>query len=148
MVHYRIFKPNRLPGLPYQCRSSIPQPKRPYTRYYFPFQFPFPLLLFTHSHPTNKVQPNTNIHTGIIGLGNIGYLVAQKAYAAFGMKILYNDVIQKTKEQETSLNAEFVPDLNTMLSRSDCVVLATPASPSGSQLIDTSRLQHFKMGSR
>jgi lactate dehydrogenase-like 2-hydroxyacid dehydrogenase len=63
------------------------------------------------------------------------------------MKILYHDIIRKPA-LEGPLSATYHPDLNTMLSESDCVVLATPASPDGRQLIDGERIKHFKIGSR
>lgn len=35
-----------------------------------------------------------------------------------------------------------------MLAKSDCVVLATPATPDGKKVITKERLERFKMGSR
>lgn len=92
---------------------------------------------------------NPRAHTlGIIGLGKIGYLIAKKAQLAFDMKIIYYDVLRKSTDVETDLKATFYPDLATMLSHSDCVVLATPSSPDRSKLISRSALSHFKQGSR
>ncbi len=85
---------------------------------------------------------------GVIGLGKIGFLIAKKAYQAFSMKILYYDVIRKSKDMEAEAQATFCDDLPTMLSVSDCVILATPGSPTGSKLINRSTLSHFKPGSR
>jgi len=64
------------------------------------------------------------------------------------MKIKYHDVIRKSSAQESLINAEFFPDLDSMLQISDCVVLATPAFPNGMKLINKDRLKQFKMGSR
>jgi lactate dehydrogenase-like 2-hydroxyacid dehydrogenase len=64
------------------------------------------------------------------------------------MKIIYYDVIRKSEEIEAELKATFYSDLETMLSLSDCTVLATPSSPNGSKLICRSTLSHFKKGSR
>ncbi|KAF2460312.1 glyoxylate/hydroxypyruvate reductase [Lineolata rhizophorae] len=83
---------------------------------------------------------------GIIGLGSIGYTTAQKAYAAFGMKILYHDVIRKPFEQEDPIKATFFDKLDDLLAVSDCVVLATPFF--GKKVIDRDRLQKFKKGGR
>jgi lactate dehydrogenase-like 2-hydroxyacid dehydrogenase len=85
---------------------------------------------------------------GIIGLGKIGYEIARKAYLAFGMKIKYFDVIRQSSARETEVEAEFLPDIDSVLAVSDCVVLATPASPDGKKLIDKERLSKMKMGSR
>ncbi|ESZ90410.1 hypothetical protein SBOR_9198 [Sclerotinia borealis F-4128] len=95
------------------------------------------------------VSHNPRGHTlGVVGLGNIGYNIACKAYLAFGMKILYYDVVQKSPSQEADIEAQFFPNLNEMLALSDCVVLATPASPDGSKFLDQQRLTKFKEGSR
>lgn len=92
---------------------------------------------------------NPRGHTlGIIGLGNIGFAIAKKAYLAFGMKIKYHDVIRKSSGQEAEIEGEFFSNLDDMLAISDCVVLATPASPDGRKLIDRSTLEKMKWGSR
>jgi lactate dehydrogenase-like 2-hydroxyacid dehydrogenase len=105
---------------------------------------------FTYCHQNTAAlshNPRGN-NLGIIGLGNIGFEIARKAYLAFGMKIKYFDVIRKSKEKEAEIEAEFFTDLNAMLAISDCVVLATPASPDGKKLINKERLSKMKKGSR
>ncbi|KAG4026656.1 hypothetical protein MFRU_038g00600 [Monilinia fructicola] len=95
------------------------------------------------------VSHNPRGHTlGVVGLGNIGYNIARKAYLAFGMKILYHDIMRKSSSQEASIKAQFFTNLDEMLALSDCVVLATPASPDGSKFLDRERLSKFKEGSR
>jgi len=94
-----------------------------------------------------SLSHNPRGHTlGIIGLGNIGYAIAQKAFNAFGMRVLYNDVARKTTKQEQAIQATFYEHLEHMLNVSDCVLLATPFS--GSALITASTLAQFKAGSR
>ena len=83
---------------------------------------------------------------GIIGLGNIGYTIAKKVYAAFGMKIYYHDLYRKSAEQEEAVQATFCPTLDELLGQADCVAVATPFS--GSKLLDADRFQKFKKGSR
>ncbi|KAK2767700.1 hypothetical protein FQN54_003858 [Arachnomyces sp. PD_36] len=83
---------------------------------------------------------------GIIGLGNIGYRIAEKAYLGFGMDIYYNDIARKSTDQEKAVGATFFENLDEMLAASDCVVLATPFF--GTQLINSERLTKFKKGSR
>jgi lactate dehydrogenase-like 2-hydroxyacid dehydrogenase len=83
---------------------------------------------------------------GIIGLGNIGYRIAQKAHAAFSMKILYNDVVRKSPEVESSVEAVFFEELADMLAISDCVILATPFG--GNKLLDRPTISKMKHGSR
>ena len=83
---------------------------------------------------------------GIIGLGNIGYKIAEKAYRGFGMKIYYNDIARKSTNQEQGVEATFFENLDDMLGASDCTVLATPFF--GTKLVNGERLAKFKKGSR
>ena len=83
---------------------------------------------------------------GIIGLGNIGYRIAQKAYAGFSMRILYNDIIRKSPEVESSVEAVFYEDLAEMLAISDCVILATPFG--GNKVLDGPTISRIKHGAR
>ncbi|CAG8953876.1 hypothetical protein HYFRA_00010837 [Hymenoscyphus fraxineus] len=85
---------------------------------------------------------------GIIGLGNIGFTIALKAYRAFNMKIIYYDVVRKSPTQEQEVDAKYVGSLDELLGQSDCVVLATPASPDGKQVITEEKVGKMKMGSR
>lgn len=85
---------------------------------------------------------------GIVGLGNIGYNIARKAYLAFGMKILYYDIKRKTPRQEREIEAQYFTNADDMVHFSDCVVLATPASPDGRKFLDRQRLSKFKDKSR
>lgn len=64
------------------------------------------------------------------------------------MKIKYYDVVRKSPEQEAEIDAAFYTKLEDMLAVSDCVILATPASPDGRKLIDKERISYFKWGSR
>lgn len=105
-------------------------------------------FLDCHNNAT-ALSHNPRGHTlGIIGLGNIGYHIAKKAFAAFGMKIIYHDVVRKRQEQEAEIHADYFDKLEDMLSESDCVVLATPSSSDGSRLITKLMLSKFKKGSR
>ncbi|EAW11759.1 D-mandelate dehydrogenase-like dehydrogenase [Aspergillus clavatus NRRL 1] len=83
---------------------------------------------------------------GIIGLGQIGYTIAKKAHAAFGMKIAYNDLFRKSPELERAVDAQFVADLDDLLGQADCVIVATPFA--GKTLVDAERLRRFKRGAR
>ena len=64
------------------------------------------------------------------------------------MKIRYFDVLRKSPEKEAEIEADFSPDIDSLLAISDCVVLATPATPDGKKIIDKERLSKMKMGSR
>lgn len=99
------------------------------------------------NQPVNAHNPAG--HTlGVIGLGNIGYRIALKAYRCFGMRIVYNDLFAKTPEQEAELGgATRIPELDDMLAQSDCVVVATPGA-GGKKLLDAERISKIKKGGR
>lgn len=64
------------------------------------------------------------------------------------MKIAYFDVWRKPSSQEAEVSATYYDTLEKLLAVSDCVVLATPASPDGKKLITKDLLKKFKWGSR
>lgn len=102
--------------------------------------------LEAHKYATMTAHNPRGHILGIIGLGNIGYTIAQKAHAAFGMNIHYHDIARKPAAQEGAVGATFVDTLDGLLALSDCVVLATPFG--GKALIDGDRLAQFKRGAR
>ena len=57
-------------------------------------------------------------------------------------------MIRKLPLKEAEIDAEFFSTLDDMLAVSDCVVLATPATPDGRKIITNERLGKMKMGSR
>lgn len=83
---------------------------------------------------------------GIVGMGQIGFTIARKAYAAYGMKIHYNDLLRKSPEQERAVEATYFAELDDLLASSDCIVIAIPFA--GQTLITEERLEKFKRGSR
>ncbi|KAL5355249.1 hypothetical protein BJX96DRAFT_161621 [Aspergillus floccosus] len=99
-----------------------------------------------HKHSPLTARNPRNHTLGIIGLGQIGYTIARKAFAAFGMNILYHDLIRKSPEQEAAIDARYFSDLSAMLAESDCVVVATPFA--GQTLLTADRLRQFKRGAR
>jgi lactate dehydrogenase-like 2-hydroxyacid dehydrogenase len=90
---------------------------------------------------------NPRGHTlGVVGLGNIGYTIATKAFAAFGMKIIYSDPFPKTPEQEAAIGARRV-EMDDLLAQADCVVLAAPGA-GGKKILDAEKIHKMKRGSR
>lgn len=73
---------------------------------------------------------------GIIGMGNIGKNVAQKALA-FGMKILYHN-------RHTEVAGFQRTDLDTLLKQSDFISIHTPLTPSTYHLIGARELSLMK----
>ncbi|QKX53103.1 uncharacterized protein TRUGW13939_00175 [Talaromyces rugulosus] len=90
---------------------------------------------------------NPRGHTlGVVGLGNIGYTIATKAFAAFGMKIIYSDPFPKMPEQEAAIGARRV-EMDDLLAQADCVVLAAPGA-GGKKILDAEKIRKMKRGSR
>lgn len=98
-----------------------------------------------HNAQYTAHNPQGNI-LGVVGLGNIGYRIATKAYKAFGMKIIYYDPFPKSPEQEAAIEARSCPSLDALLAEADCVVLAAPGS--GGRLMDKEAIAKMKKGSR
>jgi lactate dehydrogenase-like 2-hydroxyacid dehydrogenase len=104
---------------------------------------------FLHAHrnaPLTAHNPSGHI-LGIIGLGNIGYRIAQKAYLAFGMKIMYYDPFPRSTEQEAAVGATLVLELDDLLANADCVLIAAPGT-GGKTLIDAAKIQKMRRGAR
>ncbi|KAJ8109385.1 hypothetical protein OPT61_g7496 [Boeremia exigua] len=81
---------------------------------------------------------------GIVGLGKIGYRIAQKA-KAFDMNVLYHDVV-RMEERERELDAAWCATLEELLGRSDCVLIAAPFA--GEVLLGGEQFKCFKKGAR
>ncbi|MBM4442527.1 MAG: 2-hydroxyacid dehydrogenase [Candidatus Rokubacteria bacterium] len=64
---------------------------------------------------------------GIVGLGNIGKKVARRAQA-FGMSVIYYDIVRLTEEQEDALGVRFAL-FDEVMRKADVVSLHTPLSP-------------------
>jgi len=83
---------------------------------------------------------------GIIGLGKIGFRIAEKASASFGMRILYNDIRRLPTEIEGQVGAKFYDKLDDMLAVADCTLVATPFG--GSKVLNADNIGKMKRGSR
>lgn len=99
-----------------------------------------------HENATARSRSLRTQTLGLIGLGNIGQQIARKMGLAFGMEVLYYDVVRKAPELEQQLNVKFHPSLEDLCGASDCVVLCTP-SGSGT-LINAQSLEWFRSGAR
>lgn len=99
-----------------------------------------------HDAIANMTHNPEGSKLGIIGLGRIGYRIAQKAQKAFEMKILYNDIRRLPEDVEKSVDATFYPKLDDMLAEADCTLLATPFA--GDMLMNADTIGKMKKGSR
>lgn len=80
---------------------------------------------------------------GIFGMGRIGRAVARRA-RAFDMDIHYSNRGRLPPQLEAG--ATFHADPNTMLARSDALLLACPANEGTRHFLDAERLRHLKTG--
>lgn len=82
---------------------------------------------------------------GVVGFGRIGVATAERAKHGFGMKIAY--YARSPKPEAEALDAEFCPDLNDLLAKSDFVSLHVPGGGDTANLIDAQALAAMKPGS-
>ncbi len=82
---------------------------------------------------------------GIVGFGRIGKRVGAIAHAGFGMKVLYNDIIDIPREAEERAGATRV-GFDELLAASDFVTLHVPLDASTRRMIDREALAKMKPG--
>ncbi|MEM8869015.1 MAG: D-glycerate dehydrogenase [Pseudomonadota bacterium] len=80
---------------------------------------------------------------GILGMGQIGRAVAQRA-RGFGLQIHYHTRRRLRPEQEESLEATWWESLDQMLARIDILSVNTPHTPSTFHLLNARRLKLMK----
>lgn len=106
----------------------------------------FPKSMAAHRGEWKKSPKNANEVRGktfgIVGYGNIGTQASVLA-EAFGMKVIYYDVLQKLPYGA----AEKVNSLEELLKKSDIVSLHVPAVPSTVNMIGAAELSMMKQGS-
>ncbi len=86
----------------------------------------------------------TGKHLGIIGAGNIGSILAQKA-VGYGLHVSAYDPFL-TEERADQLGITKV-DLDTLLKQSDIISLHVPKTPDTSNIINANALNKMKKGS-
>lgn len=81
---------------------------------------------------------------GIVGLGNIGKMVARKL-KGFETKVLYYDPLRPSPEAEADLAAEYAP-FDELLSRSDIITLHCPGGIANRHIVGSSAFERMKDG--
>lgn len=79
---------------------------------------------------------------GIIGMGRIGEAVAKRAKLGFNMDVLYYNRNRK-EETEKTIGIKYC-DFNSLLEKSDFIVLMTPLTKETYHLIDTDEFNRMK----
>jgi phosphoglycerate dehydrogenase-like enzyme len=90
------------------------------------------------------LRPLHHATIGIIGLGEIGREIAQRA-AGFGMRVLYYQRSRIAVSEERELKAQYVP-LNTLLAESDWIVPQLPTGAGTRDVIGRAELALVKPG--
>ncbi|XP_034418036.1 glyoxylate/hydroxypyruvate reductase B-like [Cyclopterus lumpus] len=85
----------------------------------------------------------TRATLGIVGMGDIGYKIAQRS-KGFEMKILYHNRTRRTGAAERATGAEFCRRLDDLLKRSDFVVIAVKLTADTTGLIGRRELSLMK----
>ncbi|XP_057684078.1 probable 2-ketogluconate reductase isoform X2 [Corythoichthys intestinalis] len=80
---------------------------------------------------------------GIVGMGKIGYKIAQRA-KGFDMRILYYNRSRRSIEDEQTLGATYCENLADLLGQSDFVVLSVCLTPETTGLISAKELALMK----
>ncbi|XP_074129298.1 putative 2-ketogluconate reductase isoform X1 [Sminthopsis crassicaudata] len=88
-------------------------------------------------------QEVTGSTLGIIGMGRIGYKIAQRA-KAFEMKILYHNRNRRKMEEEQAIGAYYCAKLDELLQQSDFVLLVPPLTPQTYKMIGKRELGLMK----
>jgi lactate dehydrogenase-like 2-hydroxyacid dehydrogenase len=81
---------------------------------------------------------------GLVGFGRIARAVARRAHHGFGMRILYFARREGDGDDVATVGAEWVPDLHTVLGRSDIVSLHVPGGAETRHLINAAALEAMK----
>jgi D-3-phosphoglycerate dehydrogenase len=79
---------------------------------------------------------------GIVGLGRVGVLVAQRA-RQFGMRIIARELFMSA-ERAHQLGVELMPTLDDLVREADFLVLAVPKTPENVGMISAEVLRHAK----
>lgn len=85
-----------------------------------------------------------NKTVGILGAGNIGRKVAQRAQA-FGAKTVYYDPFRLSEEREKAFNLKYLP-LDELLPVCDVITLHLPLTDETKHLIDGAAIEKMKPG--
>jgi len=94
---------------------------------------------FRYSTPGQELQGKI---LGIVGMGRIGYRLAEIAALGLGMKIFYCDIVANSNAEEKFGATKM--ELDELLQQSDVVTLHVPATPATKHLINAGKLELMK----
>ncbi len=105
----------------------------------------------THQGVWKKQQVGVTTHelkgktVGLVGMGNIGRLVAQMLQA-FGANIIYSDVIRQSAEMEQSLGLTYFDSFEAMLPEADILSFHCPLVKENTEILNQRTLAMMKKG--
>lgn len=82
----------------------------------------------------------------MVGMGNIGRLVAQMLQT-FGAMVIYTDVIRQSTETEQRLDLHFCDSFDTMLPKADILSFHCPLTKENTEILNKHTLSMIKEGS-
>ncbi|XP_073422291.1 probable 2-ketogluconate reductase isoform X2 [Dendrobates tinctorius] len=91
----------------------------------------------------NEGDDITEATLGIIGMGSIGYSIAQRA-KGFRMRILYHNRKRRTVEEEVAVGAEYCSTMADLLRQSDFVMIVVTLNSDTHNLIGREELKLMK----
>jgi D-3-phosphoglycerate dehydrogenase len=105
----------------------------------------------THNGVWKKQQVGVTTHelkgktVGLVGMGNIGRLVAAMI-KPFGANVIYTDVFRQIEEVEANLALTYCESFNAMLSQCDILSLHCPLTKENAEMLNKDTLAKMKQG--
>ncbi len=91
---------------------------------------------------THELKDKT---VAMVGMGNIGHLVAQMLQA-FGAKVIYTDVFRQTKDVEEKLELTYFDSFEAMLPQADILSFHCPLTKENTEMLNQRTLAMVKEG--
>ena len=105
----------------------------------------------THQGVWKKQQVGVTTHelkgktVGLVGMGNIGRLVASMLQP-FGAKVIYTDVVRQKDEVEASLGLIYCESFGAMLPQCDILSFHCPLTKDNTEMLNRETLAKMKQG--
>lgn len=105
----------------------------------------------THNGVWKKQQVGVTTHelrrktVGLVGMGNIGRLVAAMLQP-FGAKVIYTDVFRQKEEEEVNLGLTYYESFEKMLPQCDILTFHCPLTEENTEMLNRQTLVKMKQG--
>ena len=105
----------------------------------------------THNGVWKKQQVGVTTHelkgktVGLVGMGNIGRLVAAMLQP-FGAKVIYTDVFRQKEEVEANLRLTYCDSIEAMLPQCDILSFHCPLTKENTEMLNKETLAKMKQG--